>query len=166
MKKLTLCALAVMSINAYATVEHFNTKEWTTGEGAQGHMEIIEESITELTPDEKKNLSYRVTAKTKPYYERSHTTAALQGQHSIDVVNQTRQRQTYQVTLYLCVLSRNCYNNTFTIYLNSGYRYFLKTNSLLNWATPYSGNFTLQAGSRTTGVENGFAYDNQPLVVS
>ena len=96
MKKVTLCALAVMSINAHA-VEHFNAKEWTTGEGSSGYMEFLDEKITQLTPEEKKNFSHRLTAATQAYYPRAHTTATMQGRHSIDVVNTSNIKQQAEI---------------------------------------------------------------------
>jgi hypothetical protein len=163
MKKLSLCALAVMSINSYASVEHLNAKEWTTGQGATGSMEILEEYITEPTKGEKKNLSYNLTAATKAYYGKIHQTLALQGQHSLTLSNTTNQRGSYTITFYLCVLNINCYNNTYTISLNSGASYQIRTNSLLNFMSVNPGNFSIQAGSRSAGYENGFAYDTKPL---
>ena len=162
MKKLSLCALAIMSMNSYA-VEHINQKEWTTGQGATGSLQIVEEKITPLSESEKKNLSYNLTAATKAYYGRVNVNVALQGNHGVEFYNATNQTKRYDVTLYLCVLDRNCYNNTYSISLNSGYKYQLRTNSLLNYVSKEFGNFSLQAGTRISGAEYGLAYDTKPL---
>lgn len=166
MKKLTMCALFVLSANSYSYVEHFNEQQWTTGEGATGAIQILEEKITPITEEEKKNFNYNLTARTQGYYGRAGNNITMQGEHGIQISNYTNQRNTYTVNVYLCALNISCFNNTYSVAVNSGYSYTSRASSLLNSSFKNAGNYTLQAGTRISGAENALAYDNKPINVT
>lgn len=162
MKKLTLTALAVMSINAYA-LEHINEHQEFTGKGATGNFQVIEEKMTPITESEKKNLTYNLVASTQNYYGRTHTNIAMQGYHQVNIYNMSNMKSIYTVSLYLCALSMYCANNTYNIAVDAGNHYYVQTNSLLNATFVNPANYTLQAGSRLSGAETGLAYLNKIL---
>lgn len=165
MKKLTICALALITINAYA-VEHFNPHEWTTGKDTAGEIEFIEEKMTPISEGDKKIFSYNITAATQPYYGRSGSNVSMQGNHSVNLYNYSNQRTYYTINIYLCVISMSCFNNTYSIAVDAGYHYQTRVNSLLNSIFKNPANYTLQAGTRISGAENALAYDNKPLNIS
>lgn len=195
MKKITLCALAVMSINAYANYSETRSYEYNTGD-ALGSGEVtfeetkpidekelaeFREKMKNADPNdktqvfkeeiEKKNsikseFHYFTTVGTQDYDIRPGTTLPVRSYHTVRLWNPRAGTMQYHVNFNLCVNRTLCHNYPFDVKLESGQEYRKAYTSQIITQFHSIGMYPIQGVSNVSGWDGGTGIDNKVVNVT